>query len=323
LAAIIKEALMKRKLQLIIGLLFILTINNPSYSGVKAFCPDEEIIIMQDTLSLKKARLITVISGVSVAYIGSMAYLQYVWYKDHKRVPFEFYNDLGGYNQIDKFGHIYGAYIESYIGFHSLLWAGVPRKKAAMYGGSIGFFMQLPIEIWDGMYEGWGFSWSDVGANALGSLLIIGQELAFHEQIVKYKFTFSPSPYARQANGYLGNGFNQLFYDYNGHTYWLSAGINRLIKNNIIPGWVNFAIGYSAGGMFGEFKNKTQYKGVTIPATERYRQFLFSFDVDFCKIPTRNKNLKRLFNSMFMIKVPFPAIEINTKGQLKFYPLYY
>jgi hypothetical protein len=314
---------MKRKLQLIIGLLFILTINNPSYSGVKAFCPDEEIIIMQDTLSLKKARLITVISGVSVAYIGSMAYLQYVWYKDHKRVPFEFYNDLGGYNQIDKFGHIYGAYIESYIGFHSLLWAGVSRKKAAMYGGSIGFFMQLPIEIWDGMYEGWGFSWSDVGANALGSLLIIGQELAFHEQIVKYKFTFSPSPYARQANGYLGNGFNQLFYDYNGHTYWLSAGINRLIKNNIIPGWVNFAIGYSAGGMFGEFKNKTQYKGVTIPATERYRQFLFSFDVDFCKIPTRNKNLKRLFNSMFMIKVPFPAIEINTKGQLKFYPLYY
>jgi hypothetical protein len=300
-----------------------LTINNPSYSGVKAFCPDEEIIIIQDTLSLKKARLITVISGVSVAYIGSMAYLQYVWYKDHKRVPFEFYNDLGGYNQIDKFGHIYGAYIESYIGFHSLLWAGVSRKKAAMYGGSIGFFMQLPIEIWDGMYEGWGFSWSDVGANALGSLLIIGQELAFHEQIVKYKFTFSPSPYARQANGYLGNGFNQLFYDYNGHTYWLSAGINRLIKNNIIPGWVNFAIGYSAGGMFGEFKNKTQYKGVTIPATERYRQFLFSFDVDFCKIPTRNKNLKRLFNSMFMIKVPFPAIEINTKGQLKFYPLYY
>jgi len=62
---------------------------------------------------------------------------------------------------------------------------------------------------------------------------------------------------------------------------------------------------------------------VTIPTTERYRQFLFSFDIDFCKIPARNKNLKRLFNSMFMIKVPFPAIEINTKGQLKFHPLYY
>jgi hypothetical protein len=96
-----------------------------------------------------------------------------------------------------------------------------------------------------------------------------------------------------------------------------------VIKNKIIPEWVNFAVGYSAGGMFGEFENKTQYKGVTIPATERYRKFLFSFDIDFCKIPARNKNLKRLFNSMFMIKVPFPAIEINTKGQLKFHPLYY
>jgi hypothetical protein len=314
---------MKGKLRLIFGLLFLLTLNNPSYSSIKVIATDEVKTIIQDTISLKKGRLITVISGVSVVYLGSMAYLQYVWYKDSKRVPFEFYNDLGGYNQIDKFGHIYGAYIESYIGFHSLLWAGVSRKKAAMYGGSLGFFMQLPIEIWDGLYEGWGFSWSDVGANALGSLLVIGQELAFHEQIVKYKFTFSPSPYARQANGYLGEGFNQLFYDYNGHTYWLSAGINRLIKNKIIPEWVNFAIGYSAGGMFGEFENKTQYNGVSIPVTERYRQFLFSFDIDFCKIPVRNKNLKRLFNNMFMIKVPFPAIEINTKGQLKFHPLYY
>jgi hypothetical protein len=314
---------MKRKSHLLIGLLFIVTINHPSYSCIEGFLNDEEKTLLQDTLSIKKARLITVITGFSAAYAGSMAYLEYIWYKDHKRVPFEFYNDLGGYNQIDKFGHIYGAYMESYIGFHSLLWAGVSRKKAVIYGGSLGFFLQLPIEIWDGMYEGWGFSWSDVGANALGSLLVIGQELAFNEQIVKYKFTFSPSPYARQANGYLGSGFDQLFYDYNGHTYWLSAGINRVIKNNVIPEWVNFAIGYSAGGMFGEFENKTQYRGVTIPATERYRQFLFSFDIDFCKIPARNKNLKRLFNSMFMIKIPFPAIEINTKGQFKFHPLYY
>jgi len=323
LAALIKDTMSRRQLKLIIGLQIILAINDPLYSSTSVLTPDQGKPIIEDTISLNKARLITVISGVSVAYAGSITYLQYVWYKDHKRVPFEFYNDLGGYNQIDKFGHIYGSYLESYIGFHSLLWAGVSRKKAVWYGGSLGFFLQLPIEIWDGMYEGWGFSWSDVAANALGSLLVIGQELAFHEQVVKYKFTFSPSPYAQQANGYLGNGFDQLFYDYNGHTYWLSFGINRLIKNDIIPDWVNFAVGYSAGGMFGEFENKTQYHGVTIPSTERYRQFLFSFDVDFCKIPVRNKNLRKLFNCMFMIKVPFPTIEINTKGQIKFHPLYY
>jgi hypothetical protein len=276
-----------------------------------------------DTAGINKARLITVISGFSTTYVGLMSYLQYIWYKDSERVPFEFYNDLGGYNQIDKFGHIYGSYMESYIGFHSMLWAGVPRKKAAFYGGSLGFILQLPIEIWDGMYEGWGFSWSDVGANTLGSALVIGQELAFQEQLIKYKFTFSHSPYADKANGYLGNGFNELFYDYNGHTYWLSAPVNLVIPSKRIPPWVNFALGYSAGGMYGEFENKTHWNGAAIPSAERYRQFLFSMDIDFTKIPCRNKYLKKVLSHMFMIKVPFPAVELNTKGEISFYPLYY
>ncbi len=302
-----------------------------------AFSPDDTLGINRDFMTnedagytlprnsgpIKKTRLIPVISGFSVAYLGSMSYLQYVWYKDHERVPFEFYNDLGGYNQVDKFGHVYGAYLESYIGFNSLVWAGVPIKKAVWYGGFLGFFLQLPIEIWDGMYEGWGFSWSDVCANALGSALVIGQELTFHEQLVKYKLSFSPPPFASQANGYLGDGINELFYDYNGHTYWLSCGINRVIPSDKIPGWLNFAVGYSAGGMFGEFENLTQYRGAAIPETERYRQFLFSLDVDFSKIPSRNKAIKSILNSLFMIKVPFPAIEINSKGELLFHPVYY
>jgi hypothetical protein len=238
-------------------------------------------------------------------------------------VPFHFYNDLKGYNQVDKFGHVCGAYFESYVGFQSFLWAGVDRKKAIWYGGSLGFLMQLPIEIWDGLYEGWGFSVTDICANTLGSSLVIGQELLFHEQILKYKISFWPSPYAAQANGYLGTGINQFMYDYNGHTYWLSMGLNRIIPSQKIPDWINIAFGYGAGGMFGEFENKTSYKGVSIPETERYRQFLFSMDIDFTRIPTRNKTLKKIFNSMFIVKVPFPALEWNSKGKFRFYPLYY
>jgi hypothetical protein len=286
-------------------------------------CRDEKETGIQDTSQINKSRLITVLSGVSLVYMGSMAYLQYIWYKDHDRVSFHYYNDMGGYNQIDKFGHIYGSYLQSYIGLRSFLWAGVPGKKAVLYGGTLGFLMQLPIELWDGLYEGWGFSWSDIAANAMGSGIVIGQELLFQEQIIKFKFTFSPSPYARQANGYLGSGFDQLLYDYNGHTYWLSAGLNHVIPNQKIPGWLNIAFGYSAGGMFGEFKNKISYRGVMLPLTERYRQFLFSLDIDFTGIPTKNKTLKSIFNSMFMIKIPLPTLEINTKGEFKFHPLYY
>jgi hypothetical protein len=313
---------MRKKIKYILLFLFAISIFNPLHSSITVFNKTEEKNSHQDTVTINKARLAAVVSGTSIAYVGSMAYLQYVWYKDSEHVPFQFYNDFRGYNQIDKFGHAYGSYLESYIGFHSLLWAGVPRKKAAIYGGCLGFMLQLPIEIWDGMYEGWGFSWTDLGANALGSLIVVGQELAFQEQIVKFKFSFNPSPYARQANGYLGSGFDELLYDYNGHTYWFSIGIDRLIKNENIPQWVNFAIGYSAGGMFGEFENKHAYQGVIIPETERYRQFLFSLDIDFTRIPVKNKALKKLFNCMFLIKIPFPAIEINTKGELRFHPLY-
>lgn len=106
---------------------------------------------------INNCRLKTVIGGFSGLYLGYMTYLQYVWYKDKERVSFHFYNDFKGYNQMDKFGHIYGAYLMSYAGFKSLQWTGIPRSKAAIYGAGMGFLLQMPIEIWDGMYEGWAF----------------------------------------------------------------------------------------------------------------------------------------------------------------------
>lgn len=273
--------------------------------------------------SINRNKLLTVAGTEAALYVGSMAYLQFIWYKDHKRVPFEFYNDSKGYLQVDKFGHMYGAYLESYIGYHALRCAGVKKGKALLYGGTLGILLQTPIEVWDGLYEGWGFSWSDMAANAAGSALVIGQELLFNEQVAKYKFSFAPSPYARNANGYLGTGFNQLFNDYNGHTYWLSLGLRRIIPSDKIPAWLNIAVGYSANGMYGEFENITHYKGVPIPETRRYRQYLLSLDVDWTKIRTNSKFLRTLFQGMFMVKLPFPAIEINSLGKIKGYGLYY
>ncbi|MCG9880134.1 MAG: YfiM family protein [Bacteroidia bacterium] len=276
----------------------------------------------QDTL-VHKTRLGIVSSSIVAAEIGLLYYLQNVWYKDQKPDGFKFYDDSKGYKQVDKMGHVYGAYMGSYIGYQSLKWAGVNNTKAALIGGSVGFFLQLPIEIWDGMYPGWGFSWSDIGANAVGSALIIGQGLFCEDIPLKYKFSFSPSIYAQQANGYLGSGVNELFYDYNGHTYWLSFGINKWVQTDKIPNWLSLAFGYGAGGMFGEFQNRLTYRGVVIPETERYRKFLVSLDIDFTKIPCKNKTIKKVLNHLFWLKVPFPAVSYNTKGEINFYPLYY
>ena len=273
---------------------------------------------------INRGKLRAAIITQSALYLGSMAYLQFVWYKDSKRVPFTFYNDSKGYLQIDKFGHAYGAYLESYLSYKWLRSAGVSKKKAMLFGGSAGFFLQLPIEIFDGMYENWGFSWSDVAANAAGSALVVGQEMLFNRQLLQFKFSFYRSVYAGQSNGYLGNNaLESLFLDYNGHTYWLSMNVNEVVFKDCLPGWINLAVGYSANGMYGEFSNRTSYQGVGLPQVERYRQFLLSPDIDWTKIPVQSKFLKGVFQALNFIKLPAPALEINSKGKLKLYGLYF
>ncbi|WP_224996048.1 DUF2279 domain-containing protein [Cesiribacter sp. SM1] len=277
-----------------------------------------------NTTVLNKRKLHTAIATSAGFYAAGISYLRFVWYKDHERVPFHYYNDAAGYLQIDKFGHAWGAYLESYIGYHWLRSAGLSRNKSLVWGGGLGFILQAPIEVFDGMYEGWGFSWSDMAANAAGSGIVIGNELLFKEQLVKYKFSFAPSPYREQAHGYLGDtALESLFLDYNAHTYWLSMPLKELLQQRRLPPWLNLAAGYSANGMYGEFKNRSYYRGQAIPPAERYRQFLLSADVDWTRIPTNSRFLKTLFKGMVFIKLPFPALEVNSTGAFKLHGLYY
>jgi len=277
-----------------------------------------------DSTRVKIKPLYKVLAIESAYYAGAIAILQNTWYKDKKDVPFHFYNDNKGYLQVDKFGHTFGAYIESYIGYKSLINAGVSRRNALIYGGSLGLILQTPIEIMDGTHEGWGFSWGDMAANALGSGIVIGQELLFNDQIVKYKFSYWESSYSRKSHEYLGTTtLNRLLKDYNGHTYWLSMPINIVLPSSKIPKWLNIAVGYGANGMYGEYENISNYNGFDIPKTTRYRQYLLSLDIDWTRIKTKSKFLSILFRGMTFIKLPFPAIEYNSKGQLKLYSIYY
>lgn len=276
------------------------------------------------TPPLNKAKLTKAILLESGFYLGGMSYLNFIWYKDSKPVPFHLYNDSEGYLQVDKFGHFFGSYLESYIGYSMLRNAGVKKNKALLYGATMGIILQTPIEVFDGYYEGWGFSWSDMLANTSGSALIIGQELLFNEQLIRYKFSFNRSPYANQANGYLGHdALESLFYDYNGHTYWFSGNLNHLLPKSTLPSWVNVAVGYGANGMFGEFSNLSSYRGVSIPPTERYRQYFLSLDIDWSKIPTKSKFMKAVFEGLNFIKIPFPTLEYNSLGQFKGHWLYF
>lgn len=282
-----------------------------------------------DTISQKqfdKTKFIAVTGAGTAFYGGTLASLYTVWYQDKNWVGFHTKNDNADWLQIDKFGHSYTCYMMGKIGMQSLRWAGVKDKRAIVYGGSFGFLFMTSIEVLDGHYSEWGFSTGDMIANASGSALLIGQELAFKKQIVTFKFSYSHTDLAKHKPSVLGEGFfDRLVQDYNGQTFWFSTNLKSIFKNSEwLPNWLNVAPGYGAYGMLSS-KERTVYDntGNEIPTYTDTRNYYLSLDVDFEKIKTDSKFLKSVFFFLNMIKVPFPTFEINSLGETKFHAFYF
>lgn len=273
--------------------------------------------------SLDQKRLRSVVLTETGGYVAGLSFLSFIWYKDHERVPFHYYDDSKGYLQIDKAGHAYAAYRQSYSAYYALRWAGLEKKKALIYGAPMGLVFQTPIEIFDGLYEGWGFSWPDMAANAFGTALFMTQEGLFNDQVFLMKFSYAPSEYPAYHHALGENPVESFFLDYNAHTYWLSGNLQQLTGSQKIPAWLNVAFGYSANGMIKEFENPTFYLGEPFPHLERYRQYLFSLDIDCTKIETHNKWVQKLLRAVNLIKVPFPALEYNRVDGMRFRPFYF
>ena len=198
-------------------------------------------------------------------------------------------------------------------------WAGVRKKDQLIYGATLGFTFLTAIEVLDGFSTEWGFSWGDFASNALGTGLLVGQELLWEEQRITLKYSFHQTRYANMRPGALGGSFiEQALKDYNGQTYWLSANIWSFNKESNFPKWLNIALGYGADGMlYGEDSPTNQF------AQNPYRQFYLSFDIDLVKIPTKSKFLKSVFSVINFIKIPAPTLEFRSKGGIKFHYLYF
>lgn len=270
-----------------------------------------------DTLNAKRRNAVVVsevVLGTSVL-IG----LNALWYKDYDRSKFHTINDLNEWMQMDKVGHAFSSYQLARVGADVLNWSGVGKKDQLIYGATLGFTFLSAVEIFDGFSQEWGFSWSDIGANAFGTGLYIGQELLWEEQRIQLKYSFHKTPFAAERPERLGDSFlEQMFKDYNGQTYWLSANLDAFFKDANLPKWLNIAIGYSANGMLtGE--NETVNNMFT--SQDRYRQFYLSFDVNLSNINTKSSVLKTIFSVLNVIKIPLPTIEFNSKNKAVFHLL--
>lgn len=273
--------------------------------------------------SLNTARRNGVIIAESVFAVGTYAALNQLWYADYDRSDFHFINDNAEWMQMDKVGHVFSTYHLSSQSADLFKWSGMSQRKSSIYGAATGFAFISAIEIFDGFSEEWGASTGDLAANATGTLLFIGQELLWKEQRITPKFSFHKSPYASVRPDVLGSTMTeQIFKDYNGQTYWLSANVHSFFKQSkIVPKWLNVAFGYGATGMVTGENDPVNL--VFLPEKGQLRQYYFSLDADLTKIRTNSHLLKTLFSVVNAIKIPAPAIEVNGHGDVKFHPLYF
>lgn len=277
-----------------------------------------------DSGTIYKGRLAATLAVQGTLYLGSFAGLYFAWYKQYSQSSFHFFNDIPEWEQMDKFGHMTSSYYLSRLAYGSYRWSGIADKKAALFGGIASFAYMLNIEILDGFSSGWGFSPGDFTANSIGCALFVAQQLGWKEQRFNLKYSCHPTDYPKINPKLLGdNLIEQMLKDYNGMTFWLSGNISAFLpKHSRFPKWLNVAVGYGAQGMTGAKYNMPPQEGSDSPE-ERYRQFYLSVDVDLTRIPTRSKFLKGLFTVISFVKIPAPALEVNTKGSVKFHPFYF
>ena len=241
------------------------------------------------------------------------------------------FDDSGEWLQVDKIGHAWSSYRLSLVYSSILQWSGVEKDKSVYLGAASGVLSLSVIEILDGYSAKWGFSWSDMGANIVGSGMYAGQHALWGEQRIAFKFSSHKNIYPTgmlrdRARSLYGTSVGaRLFKDYNAQTYWFSANLHSFMPESKLPKWLNLAVGYGARGMYGGFENTWQddngnfYDRSDIP---RLRQFYLSPDIDLSFIDFKSKFWNTFFKAV-RFKVPLPTLEINSDGSTKFHAVYF
>lgn len=272
-------------------------------------------------------------TGINITgYVGSLILFNNAWYKNYPKTSFHTYDDSKEWLQMDKVGHGWAAYNIGRANTAMWKWAGLSNKKATWIGGLSGTAFLTVIEVLDGHSAEWGWSWSDMAANFLGSGLFISQQLGWEEQRIQLKFSFHKKNYSdpmlnERSDELFGESwYERMLKDYNGQTYWLSANLKSFFPDSKLPRWLDISLGYGAEGMFGGYENTwvDSETGMPVDRTDikRYRQWFLAPDVDFSKIKTNKKGLKVLFDIMNAFKFPAPSLEFSN-GKFKAHAIHF
>ena len=261
-----------------------------------------------------------------VGYAVAQAGLYTAWYQGQSAQHFQFFNDGAQWKQVDKVGHFYSAFHLSQVMTTALQRAGTEPRKSRYYGSLAGWLLLLPIEVFDGFSQAYGFSWQDLAANTAGSALALGQHALWKEVRLHPKFSFHRTALAPERPNTLGSNLpEEVLKDYNGQTYWLSVDLHGFLKNSYprFPRWLNMAIGYGGRQMLHAREAANRAAGYTA-----YREFYLALDLDlhgYRKPPITlgNKLWNGLLSTINLIHLPAPALSYQSGRGFVFYPLYF
>jgi hypothetical protein len=261
---------------------------------------------------LTPTQLRAVRAGVGTGFVAGNAYLYHyfkkAWWSGERAPKFFFHADWDQeFRDQDKWGHMLGGYHLARFGYAGLREACVGKNKAIAWSAAYAALFQLQIEIFDGKFKKYGFSYADVIANTTGQAIAVAQEIRPSLRAIKPTFSYHKT----QA---LKNGANAELrpsLDYSGQTYWFSADMSQLLPNAAKPYWPSF-IRLSAGHSITDWVDPNPPGG---PRRAK-RKILLSLDFDPEKLPGNSPLWKSIKHTLSYYRFPAPALQLtpNLRG---------
>ena len=251
-------------------------------------------------------------AGVGSAFVGGNAYLYHyfkkAWWSGERAPHFFFHADWDqDFRDQDKLGHMLGGYHLARIGYAGLREACVSEKKAIVWSAAYAALFQLQIEIFDGRFKKYGFSYADMIGNTAGQAIAVMQEL--HPALRAIKPTFSYHK-TRALKNSANTSELRPSLDYSGQTYWFSADMSQLLPDGASQYWPSF-IRLSAGHSITDWVNPQ-----TGDTQRAKRRIVLSLDFDPDKLPGDAPLWRTIKHTLSYYHFPAPALELTPKLHL-------
>jgi hypothetical protein len=284
-------------------------------NGIERARQPGPVILPNPSCPLTSNQLNAVRAGVGSAFIGVNAYLYHyfkkAWWSGEKADHFFFHADWDQeFRDQDKLGHLYGGYHLARIGYAGLREACVSDKKAIIWSAAYAAAFQLQIEIFDGHFKKYGFSYADMLANTAGQALAVAQALNPRLRAIKPTFSYHKTTALRNTERGLISSELRPSLDYSGQTYWLSADLDQLLPDGGKPYWPSF-IRLSAGHSVTDWINPE-----TGNPQRGKRKIVLSLDFDPEKLPGNLPLWRSIKRTLSYYHFPAPALELTPKLHL-------